>query len=62
MTKINQMKRKIKFYVVDEERLLETQWLLELPFNEPIVFTEIKTGLGKRIGFKKYKKWWEFWK
>ncbi len=56
------MKKKLKFYVVDEERLSETQWLLELPFNTPIVFREIKTRLGKRIGFNKYKKWWEFWK
>jgi hypothetical protein len=36
--------------------------MVELPFNVPVVFKELKTGLGKRIGFEIYKKWWEFWK
>jgi len=56
------MKKKLNLSIYDEKRKGVTRLFVEIPFNKPIVWKEYKTPIGNRIGFKRYKKWWEFWK
>ena len=53
---------KIALENIDEKFNCTTKLMVDIPMNVPIVWKEIKTPLGKRIGFVLYKKWYEFWK
>ena len=55
--------RTIYISVHDQKRLGGYEWYTELEFGKPIVFEELSTVHGKRIGFRYItKKWWQFWK